>query len=73
MINITINSFNTELTKDDRVKLFPTIGKLHPDGTSKLARVDDYDQVKLTIEAYPVCPFPCDVAASNWVELQKLL
>lgn len=24
--NITINSFGTELTKDDRVKLYPTIG-----------------------------------------------
>ena len=27
---ITINSFGTELTKDDREKLYPTCGKLYP-------------------------------------------
>ncbi|KAH6561525.1 hypothetical protein BASA50_011238 [Batrachochytrium salamandrivorans] len=53
IINITINSFNTELTKDDRVKLFPLIGKLFPDGVARLSRADDVDQVRLTIEGYP--------------------
>ncbi|KAL2916085.1 H(+)-transporting V0 sector ATPase subunit d [Polyrhizophydium stewartii] len=53
VINITINSFNTELTKDDRAKLFPTIGKLFPDGIARLARADDVDQVRLTVENYP--------------------
>ncbi|KAJ3050241.1 H(+)-transporting V0 sector ATPase subunit d [Rhizophlyctis rosea] len=52
VINITINSFNTELTKDDRVKLFPACGKLHPDGTAKLARADDIEQVRVVIEPY---------------------
>ena len=42
---ITINSFDTELTKDDREKLYPTCGKLAPDGLKALARADDYDQV----------------------------
>ena len=42
---ITINSFGTELTKDDRAKLYPTCGKLNPDGLSALARADDNDQV----------------------------
>ena len=42
---ITINSFGTELTKDDREKLYPTCGKLAPDGLKALARADDYDQV----------------------------
>lgn len=57
VINITINSFNTELSKDDRSKLYPTIGKLFPDGVSRLARTDDPDQVRAIIETYPVCYF----------------
>ncbi|KAJ3127510.1 H(+)-transporting V0 sector ATPase subunit d [Nowakowskiella sp. JEL0407] len=52
VINITINSFNTELTKDDRAKLFPTCGKLYPDGIAKLAKVDEIDQVKAIVEPY---------------------
>ena len=43
---ITINSFGTELTKDDREKLYPTCGRLYPDGLKALARADDYDQVR---------------------------
>ena len=35
----------TELTKDDREKLYPTCGKLAPDGLKALARADDYEQV----------------------------
>ncbi|CAJ0926130.1 11070_t:CDS:2 [Entrophospora sp. SA101] len=31
-INITINSSGTELSKNDRVKLFPNFEKLHPVG-----------------------------------------
>eukprot|EP00727_Mastigamoeba_balamuthi_P005478 m51a1_g155 putative vacuolar atpase subunit dva41 (361) ;mRNA; f:504363-506116 len=45
-ITITINSFGTELTKDDRAKLYPTIGLLYPEGTAKLSRADDLDQVR---------------------------
>jgi len=52
-INITINSFGTELTKDDRAKLFPKLGKLYPSATIKLARVDDIDQVKTVVDFYP--------------------
>ena len=44
---ITINSFGTELTKDDREKLYPTCGRLYPDGLKALARADDYDQVSV--------------------------
>ena len=60
---ITINSFGTELTKDDRAKLYPTCGKLNPDGLSALARADDYDQVRTVAEYYQVCTvleiYPC--------------
>ncbi|KAJ3087826.1 H(+)-transporting V0 sector ATPase subunit d [Quaeritorhiza haematococci] len=52
VINITINSLNTELSKDDRARLFPTIGKLYPDGVGKLARADDVDQVRMVVEQY---------------------
>lgn len=51
---ITINSFGTELTKDDREKLYPTCGKLYPDGLKALARADDYDQVRSVAEYYSV-------------------
>ncbi|XP_014249761.1 V-type proton ATPase subunit d [Cimex lectularius] len=49
---ITINSFGTELTKDDRFKLYPRCGKLHPDGLAALARADDYEQVRAVAEYY---------------------
>merc|ERR1712200_13293 len=47
---ITINSFGTELSKDDRVKLYPTCGRLHPDGVAALARADEYEQVRSIAE-----------------------
>jgi len=53
--NITINSFGTELTRDVRVKLYPTIGKLHPEGLSKLAECNDYLEVQRVAEFYPAC------------------
>ena len=51
-IIITINSFDTELSKDDRQKLYPRCGKLYPDGLNSLSRADDYDQVKQVCEYY---------------------
>jgi len=52
-INITINSFGTDLSKDDRQKLYPTFGYLYPEGLAKLAKADDHDQVRAAIEPYP--------------------
>ncbi len=51
---ITINSFGTELSKEDRAKLFPHCGKLYPEGLAQLARADDYEHVKAVAEYYPV-------------------
>jgi len=51
-INITINSFGTELSKDDRAKLYPQIGKLYPEGIMKLEKAEDYDAVRNTMEGY---------------------
>ncbi|RWS07844.1 V-type proton ATPase subunit d-like protein [Dinothrombium tinctorium] len=49
---ITINSFGTELSKEDRAKLYPCCGKLHPDGLAALARADDYEQVRAVADYY---------------------
>ncbi|KAM4689593.1 V-type proton ATPase subunit d 2 [Discoglossus pictus] len=49
---ITINSFGTELNKEDREKIYPTCGKLYPEGLRLLANVDDYDQVKNIADYY---------------------
>ncbi|XP_029868476.1 V-type proton ATPase subunit d 2 isoform X2 [Aquila chrysaetos chrysaetos] len=49
---ITINSFGTELSKDDREKLYPTCGKLYPEGLHLLANADDYEQVKCVADYY---------------------
>eukprot|EP00049_Salpingoeca_infusionum_P007585 m.123328 g.123328 ORF g.123328 m.123328 type:complete len:348 (-) comp13751_c0_seq1:317-1360(-) len=43
--NITINSFGTELTKEDRLKLYPQIGMLYPAGHTMLADCGEYDEV----------------------------
>ncbi|EKM51487.1 uncharacterized protein PHACADRAFT_261648, partial [Phanerochaete carnosa HHB-10118-sp] len=49
-INITINSFGTELSKEQRARLFPSIGRLFPEGNNQLARADDIEQVRVACE-----------------------
>jgi len=51
-INITINSFGTDLRKDDREKLYPRMGLLHPEGLDRLAKADDVMQVNAVVECY---------------------
>lgn len=51
-VNITINSFGTELSKDDRAKLYPRLGNMYPEAQSRLARADDMDQVKSILEQH---------------------
>lgn len=51
-INITLNSFGTELTRDEREKLYPTIGLLFPEGIGRLARAEDAQAVGSAIEPY---------------------
>ncbi len=51
---ITINSFDTGLTQDERAKLYPTCGHLHPDGLQELRRTDSYDAVRDVAARYPV-------------------
>ncbi|KAG8465261.1 hypothetical protein KFE25_002568 [Diacronema lutheri] len=51
-INITVNSFETELSKDDKCKLYPSIGQLHPEGTARLALCADVDAVRAALDPY---------------------
>ena len=45
-INITINSLDTELSRDDRRRLFSDFGSLYPSGHMDLVACDDYEQVR---------------------------
>lgn len=49
-INITLNSFGTELSKQDRKKLYPSFGRLYPEGTYMLSKADDVDSVRAAVE-----------------------
>jgi V-type H+-transporting ATPase subunit d len=49
-INITLNSFGTELSKKDRQKLYPSFGKLYPEGSYMLGRADDVEGVRAAVE-----------------------
>jgi V-type H+-transporting ATPase subunit d len=50
-INITVNSFGTELSKDERAKLYPSMGRLWPVGTVALQRADDIEAVKVACDS----------------------
>jgi len=49
-INITLNSFGTELSKQDRRKLYPSFGKLYPEGVLMLSRADDPEGVRIAVD-----------------------
>ncbi|KAE9962562.1 H(+)-transporting V0 sector ATPase subunit d [Venturia inaequalis] len=49
-INITLNSFGTELSKKDRQKLYPAFGKLYPEGSYMLSKADDVEGVRIAVE-----------------------
>ena len=48
-INITLNSFGTDLSKAERKKLYPEFGKLYPEGSLMLSRADDIEGVALAV------------------------
>ncbi|XP_022092209.1 V-type proton ATPase subunit d-like [Acanthaster planci] len=62
---ITINSFGTELTKEDRFKLYPRCGQLNPDGLAALAKCDDYEQVRAVADNYAEYKQLFDGAGTN--------
>jgi V-type H+-transporting ATPase subunit d len=49
-INITLNSFGTELSKADRKKMYPSFGRLYPEGTYMLSRAEDMEGVRLAVD-----------------------
>ena len=49
-INITLNSIGT-LSKEQRARLFPTIGRLFPGGNNALAKAEDIDQVRTACDS----------------------
>ena len=49
-INITINSFGTNLSKAERERLYPSMGCLYPNGMMQLREADDIEAVKLACE-----------------------
>jgi len=52
-INMTMNSFGTELTPDDRHKLYPHLGLLYPEAIDKLSIADDQEQVRAAVDSIP--------------------
>lgn len=49
-INITLNSFGTDLDKKDRNKMYPSFGRLYPEGTLMLSKAEDMDGVRLAVD-----------------------
>lgn len=52
-LNITLNSMGTELTRDDRRRLYSNFGLLHPHGHAELAAAEDFDGVRAAMERVP--------------------
>lgn len=52
-LNITLNSIGTELTRDDRKKLYSNFGLLYPHGQNELSAAEDFDQVRAAMEKVP--------------------
>lgn len=49
-INISLNSFDSGLSPDERGQLLPSFGKLYPLGSYKLSRAQDAEQIKEVVE-----------------------
>lgn len=52
-LNITLNSIGTELTRDDRRKLYSNFGLLYPHGHHELASAEDFDAIRNAMEKCP--------------------
>lgn len=50
---ITVNSFGTELSGTERSALYPSCGRLHPEGLRQLAGAQDCEQVKAVADCHP--------------------
>ncbi|GJD06114.1 V-type proton ATPase subunit d 1 [Galdieria sulphuraria] len=52
IINITLNSLGSKLSREARENLYPSIGSLVPEGTLKLSRAEDVQSVNSVLESY---------------------
>lgn len=52
-LNITLNSIGTELTREDRRRLYSNFGQLYPHGLNELAVAEDFDQIRGAMEQCP--------------------
>ena len=69
-LNITLNSMGTDLTRDDRRRLYSALGELHPHGHLELAGADDFDAVRAAMERCP--PYRAIFAKLGGGEAQAL-
>jgi hypothetical protein len=46
-------SIGTELTRDDRKKLYSSFGLLYPHGHNELSIAEDFDQIRAAMEKVP--------------------
>lgn len=53
VLNITLNSIGTELTRDDRRRLYSNFGRLYPHAQAELAAAEDFDQIRSAMERCP--------------------
>lgn len=49
-MNITLNSFGTDLAADDRRELYPNFGLLYPEGIESLGKADDQEKVRQAVD-----------------------
>lgn len=52
-LNITLNSIGTEVSRDERRKLYSDFGLLYPHGHMELALAEDFDQIRGAMEKVP--------------------
>lgn len=52
-LNITLNSIGTEVTRDERRKLYSNFGLLYPHGHLELSMAEDFDQIRAAMEKVP--------------------
>jgi V-type H+-transporting ATPase subunit d len=69
-LNITLNSIGTELTRDDRRKLYSNFGLLYPHGHTELAGAEDFEQIRNAMEKCP--PYKAIFQKMGFGETQML-
>lgn len=48
---LTLNSFGTGLTREDKKKLYPKCGYLYPDGLDALAKAEEHDHIRMAADS----------------------